>query len=221
MNDDRLKKVASAILTLTESESLSWEEFRPDAEELPADLPDAVEGSVFAALHDGMDLYLYQEEDGKEATKPRLEVADPEDGTGWQFPEMDVIEDLYEFVDFRASGLEDWMDQVIEDADAGLEVSDTAGTDEGGSKEGEPEAGEPEAEDEAFQQAHEEDETDEDSSDEGEPALEEAPTDEAPEDSDAEDVSDEPVEEGAQDVFTQDDEGIGSEQDGIGEDRII
>jgi hypothetical protein len=185
-----------------------------------------VEGSVFAALHDGMDLYLYQEEDGKEATKPRLEVADPEDGTGWQFPEMDVIEDLYEFVDFRASGLEDWMDQVIEDADAGLEVSDTAGTDEGGSKEGEPEAGEPEAgepeaEDEAFQQAHEEDETDEDSSDEGEPALEEAPTDEAPEDSDAEDVSDEPVEEGAQDVFTQDDEGIGSEQDGIGEDRII
>ena len=213
-NADKKERVASALLDLTDRERLTWEQFRPDAAELPDDLPAAADSSVFAALHDGMDLYLYQEGDhqqgdGEEEGRPRLQVADPEDGTGWQFPEMDVIEDLYEFVDFRASGLEDWMDQVIEEADAGLKVSDAAGTDEGGAEEGEPEAGEPEAEDEASQQAHEEGKADEDSSDE------------ATEDSDAEDVSDEPVEEGAQDVFTQDDEGVGSEQDGIGEDRII
>jgi hypothetical protein len=215
MSDDRLKKVASAILNLTKSESLSWAEFRPDAEELPEGLPAAADTSVFAALHDGMDLYLYQEAEEDGETRPRLQVADPEDGTGWQFPDMDVIEDLYEFVDFRASGLEDWMDQVIEDADAGLEVSDAAGTEEGGAEDGEPEA-----EDEASQQAHEEDEADEDSSDEDEPASEGAPTDETTEAPATEDVSDEPSEEGAQDVFTQNDEGVG-EQDGIGEDRII
>lgn len=127
-NADKKERVASALFDLTDREALTWEQFRPDAAELPDDLPVAAEGSVFAALHDEMDLYLYpQAEGGAEETTPRLEVTDPESGAGWQFPEMDVVEDLYELVQFRAAGLEDWMDQVIAEAEGTASGEDAPG----------------------------------------------------------------------------------------------
>lgn len=128
--DDKKTRVASALFDLTEREDLTWEQFRPDAAELPDALPAAEEHAVFAALHDEMDLYLYQEEREADETTPRLEVTDPESGAGWTFPEMDVVEDLYELVQFRAAGLQEWMDRVIAEA-GGTEPDEENAGDEG------------------------------------------------------------------------------------------
>jgi hypothetical protein len=127
-NADKKERVASALLDLTDRERLTWEQFRPDAAELPDDLPAAADSSVFAALHDEMDLYLYQEAEGDAADPtPRLEVTDPESGAGWTVPEMDVVEELYDLVQFRAAGLEDWMDRVIAEAEGTASGEDASG----------------------------------------------------------------------------------------------
>jgi hypothetical protein len=142
---DKKHRVAAALLDLTEREALTWEQFRPDAAELPDDLPAAAESAVFAALHDDMDLYLYREAETSEAegATPRLEVTDPESGAGWRFPEMGAVEDLYELVQFRAAGLEDWMDQVIAEAERPAPDEGPASDDDAAAGEAPGDAGDP------------------------------------------------------------------------------
>jgi len=114
---DKKEKVASALLDLTERDVLSWKKLPPDAEALSDGLDVSEDGFVFAALHDGMDLFLYSKgEEASDDVQAVLRVNDPESGAGWTFPTLDVIDDLYEFVQFRASGLEKWMEGVLEEA---------------------------------------------------------------------------------------------------------
>lgn len=121
---DKKKRVATALLDLTERDVLSWEQVDPDAGPL-SDSPDVAEdGFAYVALHDEMDLLLYPKKGAAPNGDVRagLRVNDPESGVGWAFPDLDEIEDLYEFVQFRVSGLEAWMDGVLEKADDGFEA---------------------------------------------------------------------------------------------------
>jgi hypothetical protein len=119
MSDDKKQKVATALLDLTERETLSWEAFEAE-EEADVSLPGDRQ-TVYATLHEDMGLYLYRPEgegeaDDGEAPATVLKVVDPESGIGWTFPELEVLDELYEVVHFRTSGLEAWMDDILEDA---------------------------------------------------------------------------------------------------------
>lgn len=110
----KVKKVANALVTLTDRGDLPWEEVTADSDIPEPEAPP--EGSpVYFAHQGGMDLFLYEAEADD---PPHLEVAKPKGSTGWAFPAIDELNTLYDLVQFRTSGLEEWMDAVIEEAEA-------------------------------------------------------------------------------------------------------
>lgn len=96
------REIISSIIALTERGGLSWEKRSADAER-PAPVLGLSGDSVFVAGHGGREFYLFE----RDGTVPdvdihvALTVAGPGMEGEWTFPEMDVLEELYDLVQQR------------------------------------------------------------------------------------------------------------------------